>query len=80
MGSHTGCDAIISTLRQEVTDLHAAVGRLRDVILAVEHRSGPYNNRCSWCDELYPEHFQTCERQDVLNSTQLFRFTGGEGE
>ena len=58
--------------------MNGLLKQLREVILAVEHLSGPYRNRCCWCDELYPEHFQTCVRQDILNKTQLFRFAAAK--
>ena len=59
-----------------MTKLEAII-KLREVLQAVEHIAGPYRNRCCWCDELHPEHFQTCVRQDVLNTTQPARFVGG---
>ena len=47
-------DATIATLRE-------ALGNKE-----VEWSSGPYRNKCPWCDGLYPTHRQDCKRQEVL--------------
>ena len=54
MAAHTIKDTTIATLREALGDKE------------VEWSSGPYRNKCPWCDGLYPTHRQDCKRQEVL--------------
>ena len=39
----------------------------------VEWSSGPYRNKCPWCDGLYPTHREDCKRQETLTPYEPHR-------
>src|SRR3989304_4681893 len=64
-----GAECAVCTTAKQVIELECVVIRLTRLLTdaTVEWSTGPYRNRCPWCDDMYGNHRRTCPQQAALS-------------
>ena len=59
----------VCTTGERVMKLERTILRLATLLtdVAVEWSTGPYRNRCPWCDDMHGLHRETCPQQAALS-------------
>ncbi len=70
-----GAECPVCSTGQRVLELEGLVSTLTNLLSdeAVEWSTGPYRNRCPWCDEMHGTHRETCPQKAALKQvSQVF--------
>lgn len=66
-------EAEVARLKERVHDVETSLTEALHILSDKDASwsAGPYRNTCPWCNGLYPDHRETCQKQSILYDAKI---------